>query len=263
MSNEFSKIHAKKCLSGEGFIVEEISTAQNSRADLRASWNNEEYIIEAKGKDQTLSWTSLVSKAESDVLSSISRDVKPWNALSAVTSDAYKQLTSTPASNTAFRILWLVAAHNDSAFVLSCIEKRLFGLENVVAIKSFHTPPIVKPCYYHGHNDFIRFPDLDAVILSNLQAGYMCVNSFSHRRQSLRASRLYSVLNERGAVRDPEIAESEGTAFLIAEKNINRSSSGGQWKYLKEKYGYGTSVMMDSQFNALMSVDLSLETPVD
>jgi hypothetical protein len=169
---------------------------------------------------------------------------------------ASKQLSSTPASNTAFRILWLVAAHNDSTFVLSCVEKRLFGLENVVAIKSFHAPPIVKPCYYYSRNDFIRSPELDAVILSNIQTGYMCVNSFSHRRQALRSSRLYSILNKRGAVRDPEIAESEGTAFLITE-NINRSASGGQWKYLKEKYGYGTCVMMDSQFNALMSVDLS------
>jgi hypothetical protein len=256
MSDEFSKIHARKCLTGEGFIVEDIPTAQSSRADLRALWNHEEYVIEAKGKDQTHSWTNLVSESERDVLSSLSRDVKPWNALSAVISDAYKQLTSTPASNAAFRILWLVAAHNDSAFVLSCMEKRLFGLESVVAIKSFQTPPIIKPCYYYSHSDFTRFPDLDAAILSNLQTGYMCVNSFSNRRQALRSSHLYSILNKRGAVRDPEIAESEGTAFLITE-NVNRTSKGGQWKYLKKKYGYGTSVMMDSQFNALMSVDLS------
>jgi len=197
MGDEFSKIHARKCLTGEGFIVEEIPTAQNSRADLRASWNNEEYVIEAKGKDQTPSWTNLVSKADSDVFSSISRDVKPWNALSAVIVRASKQLSSTPASNTAFRILWLVAAHNDSTFVLSCVEKRLFGLENVVAIKSFHAPPIVKPCYYYSRNDFIRSPELDAVILSNIQTGYMCVNSFSHRRQALRSSRLYSILNKK------------------------------------------------------------------
>jgi hypothetical protein len=257
MGDEFSKIHAKKCLAGEGFIVEEIPTVQNERrADLRAAWNDEEYIIEAKGKNQTASWTSLVSEAERGALASTSRDVKPWNALSAVIRDAHEQITSTPASNTAFRILWLVAAHNDSSFVLSCVEKRLFGLESVVAIKSFQTPPIVKPCYYHSHSDFIRYPDLDAAILSNFQTGYMCVNSFSHRRQALRASRLYSVLNKRGAVRDPEIAESEGRAFLIAA-NINRSSNGGQWQYLKEKYGYGTSVMIDAQFNALISVDLS------
>jgi len=257
MGDEFSKIHAKKCLAGEGFIVEEIPTARNERrADLRAAWSNEEYVIEAKGKNQTASWTSLVSEAKRGALASTSRDVKPWNALSAVIRDANEQLSSTPASNTAFRVLWLVAAHNDSAFVLSCIEKRLFGLENVVVIKSFHTLPIVKPCYYHSHSDFIRFPDLDAAILSNLQTGYMCVNSFSHRREALRSSRLYSILNKRGAVRDPEIAESEGIAFLIAE-NINHSSSGGQWKYLKEKYGYGTCVMMDTQFNALLSVDLS------
>jgi len=257
MGDEFSKMHAKKCLSGEGFIVEEIPTARNERrADLRAAYNGEEYVIEAKGKDQTTTWTNLVFEAEGNVLSSASRDVKPWNALSAVILDANEQLASTPANNAAFRILWLVAAHNDSDFVLACVEKRLFGLEHVVAIKSFHTPPIVKPCYYHSHSDFIRSPDLDAAILSNSQSGFMCVNSFSHRRQALRSSRLYNILDKRGAVRDPEIAESEGAAFLIAE-NINRSSRGGQWKYLKEKYGYGTSVLMDSQFNALMSIDLS------
>jgi hypothetical protein len=219
-------------------------------------WNDEEYVIEAKGKSQTSSWTSLILEAERNVLASTSRNVKPWNALSAVIREAHKQMVSTPSSNTAFRILWLVAAHDDSDFVLSCVEKRLFGSENVVAIKSFHTPPIVKPCYYYNQNDFMRYPDLDAAILSNLQTGYMCVNSFSPRRQALRSSRLYSVLNKGNAVRDPEIAESEGKAFMIAE-NIKRSSNGGQWKYLKEKYGYGTSIMIDAQFNALISVDYS------
>ena len=190
------------------------------------------------------------------MLASTSRIVKPWNALSALIRDACEQTASTPASDMAFRILWLVAAHNDSYFVLSCVEKRLFGLENVVAIKSFQIPPITKRCYYYSYSDFIRCPDLDAAILSNLQVGYMCVNSFSHRRQALRSSRLYNILNKKGAIRDPEIEESEGAAFLIGEKNIDRSSIGGQWKTLKQKYGYGTSVMVDSQFNAVMSIDL-------
>lgn len=256
MADEFSRVHAKRRLAGEGFTVEDIPQVSGERrADLRARWLDEEYLVEAKGKGETTNWRTFLSEVRERGLATTAREIKQWNTVSAVIRDAHDQLVATPASDSAFRILWLVAAHADSSFVLSSVEKRLFGLENLVAIKSTRSLPETKLCYYYSHSDFVRLPDLDAAVLSTQEAGFMCVNSFSPRRCSLRTSRLYEILNRGGAIRDPEISEQRGDAFLI-DGNIDRTSGKAQWNFLREKYGYGTSVMIDSQFNALVTVSV-------
>jgi len=256
MGDEFSKLHAKICLAGNGFAVEDVPQVPGQpRADLRVRWHDEEYLVEAKGKTETAGWCALLSEARAQGVATIGREVKKVNAISAVIRKAHKQLLATPADNHAFRILWLVAAHPDSNFVLASVEKRLYGLENLVAVRSPRRQPETRPCYYYCHSDFLRFPGLDAAILSTKEAGRMCINSFSSRRDQLRMSRLYQILAENGAIRDPEIEEERGHAFLI-EDRINRSARGEQWNFLRKKYGYKTCVMADSYFNGLVNIDL-------
>ena len=256
MGDEFSKLHAKICLAGNGFAVEDVPQVPGERrADLRVRWNNEEYVIEAKGKTETDTWRALLSEARANGVATIGREVKQVNAISALIRNAHKQLLATPADNQAFRILWLVAPHADSNFVLASVEKRLYGLENLVAVRSPRRPPETRLCYYYCHSDFLRFPGLDAAILSTQEAGHMCINSFSPLRGQLRMSRLYEILAQSGAVRDPEIEEKRGHAFLI-EGWVNRSSTYEQWNFLRKKYGYKTCVMADSYFNGLVSIDL-------
>lgn len=260
MRDEFSKLHARICLSGNGFSVEDILRVPGERrADLRVRWQDEEYVIEAKGKTETVTWRTLVSEARAHGLATIGREVKQVNAVSALIRNAYKQLLATPAGDRAFRILWLVAAHPDSSFVLSSVEKRLYGLENLVAIRSSREPPETRVCYYYSHSDFLRFPRLDAAILSTREVGHICINSFSPRRDQLRLSRLYEILAQSGAVQDPEIEEKRGHAFLI-DGLINRSPRGEQWNFLRKKYGYKTCVAGDSYFNGLVSIELDQST---
>jgi hypothetical protein len=256
MQDEFSKLHAKTCLRSNGFTVEDIRPVPGERrADLRVRWRGEEYIIEAKSKTETATWRTLVSEARAQGLATIGREVKQVNAVSALIRNAYKQLLATPAGDRAFRILWLVAAHPDSSFVLSSVEKRLYGLENLVAIRSSREPPGTRVCYYYSHSDFLRFPGLDAAILSTREGGHICINSFSPRRDQLRMSHLYEILAQSGAVQDPEIEEKRGHAFLI-DGLLNRSPRGEQWNFLWKKYGYKTCVMGDSYFNGLVSIEL-------
>ncbi len=256
MGDEFSKVHAKTCLAGNGFAVEDIPVVSGERrADLRVRWSDEEYLIEAKGKSETTSWFALLSEAGKRGLATTARKVKQWNAVSAVIRDAHDQLVATPAGDRAFRLLWLVAAHPDSSFVLSSVERCLYGLENLVAIRSTRQPLETRVCYYYSHSDFLRFPALDAAILSTREAGRMCINSFSPRRDQLRMSRLYEILAQSGTIQDPEIEEKRGHAFLI-DGPINRSPKGEQWNFLRQKYGYKTCVMGDSYFNGLVSIEL-------
>lgn len=256
MGDEFSKLHARICLAGNGFAVEDIPVApRENRADLSVRWHDEEYVIEAKGRSETTAWRALLSEARAHGVATIGREVKQVNAISALIRTAYRQLLATPASDRALRILWLVAAHPDSSFVLTSVEKRLYGLEDLVAIRSARKPPETRRCYYYSQSDFPRFPGLDAAILSTREAGRMCINSFSPRREQLRMSRLYEILAQSSAVQDPEMEEKRGHAFLI-DRRINRSHTGEQWSFLQKKYGYKTCVMNDSYFNGVVSIDL-------
>jgi hypothetical protein len=57
MTHETSKEFARACLAAQGFTVEDIlPVSHERRADLRARWNEEEYVIEAKGREETEGW---------------------------------------------------------------------------------------------------------------------------------------------------------------------------------------------------------------
>ena len=258
MDTEDSKEHCRAYLLAKGFTVEDIPTVPGEkRADLRAHYGQEEYILEAKEREETHRWRSLLAKVTENGQATMSRVVEPWNAVSSMIEGACRQLEATPSSQSAFHILWIVALRGDEEFVIRCVEKRLFGLETVTAVKSPHDPVRVFPCYYYSHADFPRFPILDAAVLCLRDKGFLCVNSFSLKREALRQGHLYSLLARQRAVRDPELLERRGKAFLI-EKQIDRGPHGAQWQFLRDKYGCGTSKMINSQFDSLLSVPRDL-----
>lgn len=182
----------------------------------------------------------------------MSRRTAPWSAISTRIREACEQLQATPSGPSAFRILWVVALHSDDEFVIDCIEKRLFGVEDLTAVRSVQAGVRIVPCYYYSHSEFARVPILDAAILSKRRASLLCVNSFSPRRDSLRRTRLCSLAGGHRAVVDPEMLEQTGEAFLI-DRPIDRAN-GGQWQFLRDKYGYGTARMLEGRFEALLSV---------
>jgi len=160
MSTEPSKLHAMAFLSKHGLHVEEIEVVSGEkRADLRATYSGQEYVVEAKMRYESQSWHDVLDAARRDGFASASRQVVPWNAISSMIRQAHEQLLATPAGPEALRILWVTALHHDDAFVLDCVEKRLFGLEllSVVKSMSLEERPTTRRCYFHGHADFRRF----------------------------------------------------------------------------------------------------------
>ena len=255
MGTEQSKCHVRDCLVAEGFRIEEIDpTPTEKRADLRAFWNNEEYVIEAKSREESKDWLAFVQQARPGAVTDISRQVRPWNAISSTIEEAHDQLLATPTQREAFRILWMVALHDDDGFVIKCVEKRLLGEVKVVVMKSGHEMPQIKHCFFYAPSDFQRFPDLDAAVLSTRKGGKLCVNTFSHRVEALRGGRLYTLLASHRAVIDPATLEATGKAFLIDKDYCGKPSAQGLWSYLKARYGVSTSVMLENQFNGLLSI---------
>jgi hypothetical protein len=189
-----------------------------------------------------------------------SRDVNPWNSLSSTILEAYQQLISTPCSIDAFRILWCVALHDDGAFVMACMEKRLIGTERLVAIEltakanMSDTPPKIVNCYYHRSNDFQRCPKLDAAVIGTREGGKLLVNLHSDNRDRFRCSRLHAMFDRYNAVIDAEIAEQSGKAFMLGRDFTEVRNGKSQRAYIRNRYSVGTSVMLDNHFSAYTTI---------
>jgi hypothetical protein len=254
MVAEFSKLHAKRFFEQHGYSVEEIPAGPTKSADLRVTGCSEEYVVESKARCESEEWLVLREAVRNGGVAHLSRSLEPWNAISATIRRAVEQLDATPATNQAWRLLWILANHPDDRFVLDCVSMRLCG-QTTLTTKGSGTFDIgTRECFYYSHSDFRRFPTLDAAVLANPSGLRMYVNSFSPRREALRSSSLYATLSADGAVCDPEVLERNGEVFVIGS-DFDPVALGekAEWSYLKRKYGVLTSPMTESQFVGLLS----------
>lgn len=253
---EFSSRHAKECLQAMGFDVRDIPTVVgDKRADLFATYKNEIFIVEAKLREPHSEWMGLLQDIRSNDLKTLSRPVKPWSALSSKLQGAYQQLLSTPAPIGAFRILWLVAPHDDADFVLECLKVRLLGRAKLTIIHDIHSLPAIKDCFHYHQSEFQRAPELDAVILTNQTSGQLLVNCYSENKVRPRTSHFYTTLQHANAVVDPEELNAQGSCFLIPTNYVGGHSDKSKWQYLKQTYGVMTSVMHESLFRGIVPIN--------
>lgn len=260
---DLSTEHARHFFSSNGFTACDIPTAAElgeKRADLRVTVGAEEYIVEAKERDPHRDWYAAAQRADSNGFSSLSRDVEPWWTLGKRIADAHQQLVSTPASAAAFRILWLVALHGDARFVISCLEKQLLGRRLLFAFRPEHfshrMPEAVEAwqCWHFDDSDFERYPEIDAAVLSTPAGAQLLVNHFSHNRERLRFSRLYSLLAQHKAVLDAEVLEKDRHILMLDSDFRGPRGDGTQQTYLREKYGLLVSIAQEGQFHGIATV---------
>jgi hypothetical protein len=263
---ELSKEHARSFFSSQGFAVEDIPTAGDQgeqRADLRVSFDGEEYLVEAKVREPHREWQATIQRAETDGFASTSRSIEPWWLLAKRISEAHAQLVATPASPDAFRVLWVVALHGDADFVISCVEKQLTGVRQLFAFRAepftqdLGGAPQAQYCYYFEDNDFERYPEIDAAMLCMREGGQLFVNHFSPNRERFRRSRLHSVVNSAGAVVDAEVRVRNGQALMLDTDFRGPRGGGAQQSYLREKHGLLVSVAMESQFHGVAVIPVA------
>ncbi len=246
---EVSTEHARIFFSSLGFAVEDIPEVQGQkRADLRATLNGEEYIVEAKFREPEREWKAAMLRLETDGFATVSRDISPWATLSKTILKAHAQLSTTPASSDAFRILWVVALHDDDHFVISCVKKRLLGTRLVMALRDFSLPPEPYHCYYYDDNDFERCPQIDAAALSTRGGAQLFVNNHSPNRDRFRKSHLYSKVAAHNSLTDAEIDARSGKVLLLDRDFQGPREGRAQGDYLDTKYGVQVIPMMESAF---------------
>ncbi|MGB8657822.1 MAG: hypothetical protein WCE90_08585 [Candidatus Zixiibacteriota bacterium] len=251
--------HARAVLEAQGFVAEPIEEADcpgQRRADLRVGWESERYIVEAKGKDATEQYKSLLEQAQRDGLASLARELKSWNGLSSILEDAEEQLSETARRADEIRLVWLSCLHADAEYVLEAFRRRVFGLRTVMVWEP-PGPRLVgdRLCFYYEFSDFFRYRGIDAVFLAREKGAQLLVNEFSERAPLLRRSHLYAVWSAANATIDPTVFVADGDAFAI-HADIDRSGQKAQWKYIRETYGYLTTVCPEHHFSGLICLSV-------
>lgn len=249
---EDSAKSALLCLQDLGFRVEVVPTSNNSRrADIRAWHGDEEYIVEAKGRDLGDVIQNVHRRARAEGFAEITRLVQPSNAFSKKLLGAGNQLRQTPSGPGAFQLIWVFAAHDDENFEIECIEKRLHGIAELVVVNPKTLEVSTRPCFYYSGNDFRRMQHVHGAILCCRSGLRLLLNSFCPSREQFRSSSLYRRFADSGVAIDPELLESDGAAFVIGADFSSNGAANAQWAYIKAKYGALTSKMMETQFNAV------------
>ncbi|WP_437328862.1 hypothetical protein [Sorangium sp. So ce381] len=255
---EPSTEHARTFFSSLGCEVEDISVVEGQkRADLRAIWNEEEYVVEAKFREPHREWHAARERAHANGYATTSREIEPWTILSNTIIKARAQLVATPASPEAFRILWVVALHQDDRFVIDCMEKQLLGTHLLFALRDLYKSPEPLKCYYYNDNEFERCPEIDAAMLCTREGGQLFVNHHSPNLDRFRSSHVYSRVHEKGAVVDAEILARDGRALMLDTDFKNPRVGNSQWEYIRNKYGVLTSKAIESQFFGVAIVPAS------
>lgn len=259
MKLDYGTAYVAALLRRYEFAVERIPESQNERrADLRATADGDEYVIEVKAKDPSERWQALLTQArtEGEAITT-NPGPRPLSAISRIIDNADDQLAQTPASADAFRILWFVATHDDGDFLNECIEQRACGITTLVTVPTNIYAAKVLPCFGYAPNDFRRHRELDAVIISALEGIHCYLNPYAPRAAFMRSTHLYTLVNQVGTVHDPEHLETRGEALLIRDDFTPNDDGSGHWEYLLAKYGLKTSPLQPFAFTGLMTATIT------
>jgi len=257
MADEESKEFAIRFFEALQYKVAAVPTAddlEQQRADLVATHEDDLFVIEAKGKAEQQDFLAHQARVRESGSSILTREVKPWNAVSSMIKTAAGQLGATPAPLHAVRLLWVSCLHRDWEFVLEATRRRLFGqaLLSRFAQVADDLPEMLDPqeCFYYSPADFVRFHVIDGAILAGPKGFSLLVNEFGQRAVRLRATRLHREMLQHGAVVDPLVLERAGQAMAI-RKSIPVRDHRARWQYLLDTYGVLTSAMHEHVLYAL------------
>lgn len=257
MSHEISKQHAQELLESLGYAVASIATVTNDkRADLFATFGEETLVVEAKSKAEHKEYLALMKVAAIQGSCSIARKELAWSSLSSFVEGAHRQLQATPAPTAASRIFWIPCLHDDWDFLFAAFEHRLYGTVELSAVKvpvSLSQMPEIRTCFYYDHADFLRYKDIDAVVLAGPEGELrMLVNEYGTRVQHLRQTHIYDIMRSCNALIDPTTRCVDGKALAISDSSATTPKA--KWQHLLEKYGLMTSKMQSENFKMRLLV---------
>lgn len=248
--------HVRRWLEAAGCKTKNIDEADTERADLLVSDEAANYLVEVKSKEISEKCQDLIIEADSQGTASIGRQIERRNRLDGIVAKANSQLMNTPAPASSFRILWVCCLMGDVAFIHKEFERALYGKQLlIIHDKTGKALPSTMPCFYYDQSSLLRYREIDAVVLSGPESGYLCINEFSQRLSDFRRTRLFSLFSP-AALIDPVYLEKSRKALAIRQ-NIDRKDTKAKWQYLLDTYGYMTAPMQECQFTGIVSIPLA------
>jgi hypothetical protein len=156
--------------------------------------------------------------------------ILPSNTHSGIVRDATRQLNAVPADARHFRMAWV---RFDGPFAISNrtrFRATLYGIRRLADLgagKSYE-------CHDFDDSPFYRWKEsLDAVALETSGELHLCLNDFSPRYPTFKASKIAGVL--RGGINDPVELEQKGIVLRVGS-SADRTSDETMLDYLRRHY---------------------------
>ena len=233
VAGDAGKKNVLNFLERHGFSVQEICEVPGERrADLRATHNAEEYLVEVKSRiADEVYFSELYATGTAERKKFLGRT----NAVSAQVRDGAEQLVTTPSTPEAFRLLALIAFGDDPETQASQFQATLYGTVDVLTPGEAGSA-VATPCFFFSFSEFFRLRHIDAAMIMIPGASRLCLNSFGYCLPEMRESSLTKLYAENDGLIDPSSLEAKGEAFL-ADCNLDRRDEAALLRYVQEKYG--------------------------
>jgi len=222
-----------------GFEANPIPEHRNERADISSWKNGDYYLFEVKTREDHPSLMKRVLRTPDFEITEYKKELRRSNAISAIMKKASSQLSKTPKENNAFSCVWFRAVDHLIPDVVEFVQTSLYGIRHLLLFDSERKSFYAK-CYYFDYNDFFVYRNINAVVIDDGNAMYICVNDFAERIQEFRNSELYRYYDGVGALIDPEKFRNDGSV-LVADVDCPRNQVDRIKRYILRKYGLKVS----------------------
>jgi hypothetical protein len=230
---EYSKLVATTWLNTFGLTVEEISTASERRADLKARDVDAEYLIEVKEKIDTGNHSHFSESPLTETHSVLIRsdEHKRLDRLDNILRDGQKQIVSTPEHERCFNLIWV---HFDGPHADMAARRLLYtfyGIADLCA-RQQNAPGI--NCLYFDFNAAFAMPNINAVVVCEKRELQIAINEFATNVDSFRRTAFVQKFGN--AKYDPLDFENDESKIVL-RSNIPRKNENDVLAEVKRQTG--------------------------
>ncbi|MCF8144245.1 MAG: hypothetical protein K9N21_10020 [Deltaproteobacteria bacterium] len=235
-----------------GFTSSEIpeEPQKGRRADIRATKGNQSFLIEVKTKEDHPEFTAALNRSNYLEIVPYEKQLHRSNTFGKIIREGVSQLEQTPDDAHSFKCIWFRAIESLFSDAFDFMKATLYGTRHLLVCDKSGRFSHAN-CFYFDHNEFFKYPSLDAVVLDNGRGAELSVNSFSRRLKEFRCSLLYQLFESGQALTDPHKLEQQNDV-LVADTDVSRDKE-AVVKYIQEKYGiFVNPIKMKSMGGAIL-----------
>lgn len=237
MAKDIERKAVTEILRDFGFASSEIpeEPQKGRRADIHATKGNQSFLIEVKTKKDHTEFMAALKRAKDLEIVPYEKEIIRSNTFGKILREGVEQLEQTPDNAKSFKCIWFRAIERLLTDTFDFMKATLYGTRYLLVRDKLRRFSYAR-CFYFDHNEFFKYPSLDAVVLDNGRGAELSVNSFSRRFEEFRNSALYQVFASNRAVTDPLQLEQK-MAVLVADTDAPRNDKDALIKYIQGKYG--------------------------